>query len=290
MQPPGGPHGEAWTELLRLQRGAVSRQQALEHGWTPGRIDVQTRSGRWQRLHPGVFVTFTGPLPWTTQVWAGLLHAGSDAVASHRTAARLASLVDEDPAPIEVLVPWGHGVTPRPGLVVRSSRFLDVRRHPARTPPQTRVEDTVLDLVDRSASPGDAVGWLTRACQRRATTPARVLEAATQRGRLRYRQLMVDVLADVDSGLASPWELRYVCDVERRHGLPASRRGQEVVSAGRRWYADVRYEAYRVRVELEGLRWHPQDQRWRDDIRDNAGVLSGDVVLRFGWRAVAGDA
>jgi hypothetical protein len=211
MEPAWGQHDETWEELLRRQSGAASRQQALEHEWTPGRIDAKTRSGRWQRPHPGVFVTFTGPLPWSTKVWAGLLHAGPDAVASHRTAARLASLLDVDPTPIELLVPWGHRVTPR------------------------------AHLVDLAASAQDAVGWLTRACQRRATTPQRLLDVAAGRRRLRYRRLVVDVLSVVSTGVASPLELRYVRDVERRHGLPSSVRGQRVVAAGRHWYADVRY-------------------------------------------------
>lgn len=285
----GGATDVEWAELLAQQSGAVGRQQALQRGWTAGSIDWQVVSARWRRLHPGVYVTFTGPLPWITTAWAALLHAGPAAALGHRSAARLQGLLDEDPTPIDVVVPWGHRVTTRPGLVVRGSRHLAVRTHPARTPPQTRVEDTVLDLVGRSTSVDEAVGWLTRACQRRVTTSTRLMQAAARRGRLRHRRLLLEVLADVTDGVASPLELRYRRHVEVAHALPPGVRGQALRLAGRRWYADVRYEAYRTRVELEGLEWHPADLRWRDDVRDNAAVLSGDVVLRFGWRAVVGD-
>jgi hypothetical protein len=132
----------------------------------------------------------------------------------------------------------------------------------------------------------DAIGWLTRACQRGATTPAKLVEAAARRSRLRHRRLVLDVLADVRSGRVSPLEVHYRRNVEIPHDLPSSRAGQALRLGGRRWYADVRYEPYRVRVELEGLTWHPADERWRDDVRDNAAVLAGDVVLRFGWRDV----
>ena len=133
---------EQWSALLADQAGVVSRQQALQVGWTTDQIETHCRRGRWRRLHPGTYAAVTGELPWQAQLWAGLLHAGPSAVASHRSAARLQLLVDSDPDVVELTVPWGHRVTDRPGLVVRSSRHLEVRRHPARSLPQTRVEDT----------------------------------------------------------------------------------------------------------------------------------------------------
>jgi hypothetical protein len=129
---------------------------------------------------------------------------------------------------------------------------------PRETPPQTRIEDTVLDLVEQARTTDEVISWLTRACQRHATTPPRLLAAAEQRTRLRHRQLVHEVLTDVSDGVASALERRYRCDMERRHGLPTARRGQPIVVAGRRWYADARYERYRVRVELEGLSWAPR--------------------------------
>ncbi|HET8616645.1 MAG TPA: hypothetical protein VFL94_14050 [Actinomycetales bacterium] len=279
---------EAWAALVVEQDGVVSRQQALGVGWTTGQIETHCRRGRWRRLHPGVYAAFTGEVTWRGRLWAGLLHAGAGAVASHRSAGRLQRLVDTDPDVVELLVPWGHRVTAQPGLVVRSSRHLSARRQPARSLPQTRVEETVLDLVELCMRDDDVVGWLTRACQRGLTTPTRLQSALAGRQRLRHRPLVRDALADVVSGVASPLESRYHRDVERSHGLPRASRGERVTVEGRHWYADVRYRAYRLRVELEGLRWHAGEDRWRDAARDNAAVLSGDVVLRYDWRAVAG--
>ena len=57
---------------------------------------------------------------------------------------------------------------------------------------------------------------------------------------------------------------------------------------GVRRYFDVRYKMWSLRVELEGLAFHPVDRSLVDHARDNAAVLQGDVVLRYGWRVVTG--
>ena len=96
------------------------------------------------------------------------------------------------------------------------------------------------------------------------------------------------MLDDVRVGVASPLERRYCREVERAHGLPTSLRNGAVVVQGTRRYRDVRYGRQRTTVELEGLAYHPDDEAARDDARDNAAVLAGDAVLRYGWTAVAG--
>ena len=275
-----------WQLRAEGQEGVLSRQQALEGGLSADVVRQRGRSQRWQLVHPGVYATFTGPLSYAARVWAALLHAGPDAVASHRTAARLQGLIDTDPALVEVSVPWAHRVSPRPGVRVHRAREHSQRQHPARSLPQTQVEDTVLDLVEQSTREDDVAGWLTRACQRRLSTPTRLREAAARRPRMRHRRLVADVLADVRAGVSSPLERRYRRDVERAHGLPAASRNGAMTLQGRRWYHDVRYRRWHLRVELEGLAYHPDDDGWRDDVRDNAAVLAGDAVLRYGWRAV----
>jgi hypothetical protein len=274
------------AELVGRQAGVVSRQQLLALGWTTSKVAHRIRSGRWQLLHPGVYATFTGSLEFEARVWAGLLHAGAGAIACHATAAALQKLIDTRPAAIDVMVADEHRVVPRPGLRVHRTRHLASRRKEVASIPQTRIEDTVLDLVEASASPDDVVGWLTRGCQRRLTTPGRLSVAARGRPRLRWRRLVAEVVADVESGVASPLERRYHRDVERPHSLPRGVLNAQVFVRGMSRYCDVLYEGFQVRVELEGLAYHPEDQRWRDARRDNLAALSGDVVLRYDWRAV----
>lgn len=277
----------ALRHLAHEQSGVVNRRQLRASGWTSSEIAHRLRSGRWQALHPGVYATFTGELGFEARTWGAVLRVGPEAVASHRAAGRLQGLVDRDPDPIEISVPHRYRVTATSGVRIHRSRNLDQRRHPASSMPQTRVEDTTLDLVATSTSQDDVVGWLMRACQRRLTTPPRLLRAAESRARLRWRALVLAVLDDVADGVASPLELRYRV-LERLHGLPTSEANARSVVRGTNRYCDVLYRRWRLRIELEGLAWHPEDLRWRDASRDNIAVLEGDAVLRYDWRAVVG--
>ncbi|MFC6006341.1 type IV toxin-antitoxin system AbiEi family antitoxin domain-containing protein [Angustibacter luteus] len=274
-------------QLAEAQAGAVSRSQALTSGLSGSAIAHRCSSGRWQPLYPGVYASYSGPLVPQTRAWAALLHAGAGSVLSHRSAAFEQRLLDIAPDLAEVTVRATHRVTPQPGIVLHRTRHLEARRHPARRPPQTRVEDTVLDLVEAAQDEDEVIGWLTRGVQRRLTTPDRLSAAAVARGRLRHRRLVGAVLAEVVDGIASPLELRYARDVERRHGLPRGRRGLADRQRGRRVYRDVAYEEFTTYVELDGVLYH-RDQQLRDDERDNELVVRGAASLRYGWAQVNG--
>jgi hypothetical protein len=49
-----------FQQLIELQRGVISRRQALDCGLTPDAIDWLIRSKRWQHLRRGVYSVFTG--------------------------------------------------------------------------------------------------------------------------------------------------------------------------------------------------------------------------------------
>lgn len=57
-------------------------------------------SSRWQRVHPGVYATFTGPLPTMSRLWAAILYSGRDAVVAGASALWLAGALDGPPQPI----------------------------------------------------------------------------------------------------------------------------------------------------------------------------------------------
>jgi hypothetical protein len=275
--------------LAGPQGGAVARAQLIAAGVPRALVRRELRARRWQRPHPRTYVTFTGPMPFLTTVWAALLYAGPDAVASHATAAYLQDLVDQPPARIDVMVTHGHRVGRRKGMRLRQARRLEITRHPARIPPQTWVEDTVLDLTDEATRPDGVIDIVLAACQRRLTTADRLALRARGRSRLRWRQLLGELLAEVREGVLSALERRYYRDVERPHGLPRGRRNRTEGPRGRRRYRDVRYRRWRVLVELDGRAAHPEEHREQDDLRDNEVVTEdGTRTLRYGWRSVCG--
>jgi hypothetical protein len=279
-------HTGRFIALLALQHGVVSRKQALEHGLTDGVIVGHLNARRWQRALPGVYLTFTGPVPSMCRVWAAILYAGPGAMASHETAAWLSGLRDDLPPLVDVTIPGDRRVRRQPGVRLYPCAGAVATRHPIRTPPQTRLEHTVIDLVAAAETGGQVVDVITRACQRRLTTADRLAEAAARRPTLRWRRLLGDVLEDVRDGVLSALERAWRRDVERAHGLPAGDRNRPEGAVGARRYRDVRYRKYRMIVELDGSAAHPEERRHQDMARDNLMSEDGERTLRYGWHAV----
>lgn len=123
---------------------------------------------------------------------------------------------------------------------------------------------------------------ITKAVQRRLTTPAHLLTALRTRHAVRYRHLIEQVLGDAESGVHSQLECRFNRDVARLHGLPPGRRQFRVPGTNR--LADVSYEEFKLLVELDGRIGHVEEGMWRDRKQDNAHAMVGWLTLRFGWR------
>jgi hypothetical protein len=257
----------------------VSRQQALGCGMTVEQIRTQLRTRRWQRLYAGVYATFTGVVHREAQLWAAVLAAGPGAVLSHQTAAALVGLVEH--GAIHVTVPRGRQVGPRSGIVLHFSSRVQEARHPTRTPPQTRIEETVLDLTQTAARLDTALSWIARACAARLTTTSRLRAALAQRKKVRWRAELCATLDDVSLGSHSLLELRYLRRVERRHALPNGVRQRPRPRPGGRWYDDVSYPEYATVVELDGKAAHPEHMRRQERKRDNAHAVAGGDTLHY---------
>jgi hypothetical protein len=272
------------SELLVVQGGAIARNQRMDSGIGPDTMRSKLRSGKWQRLQRGVYGSFSGEPARETALWAALLRAGPDATLSHQTAAERHGLIDEPSPVISITVPALRHPAQRkiPGIVVHRSNTILRTRHPTMLPPCTRVEDTVLDLIQVARTFDEAYAWICRAIGRRRTTAARIRHAMNARKKMRWRSELVTALGDADDGVLSLLEYRYVRRVEIPHGLPTARRQARTRQRTGNRYLDNFYEDYGICVELDGTAAHPADEQWRDKRRDNENAVRGIVTLRFG--------
>lgn len=284
---------DAVADLARHQAGVLTRSQLLGCG-VPSSVIGRLKQA-WQPIAPGVYLAGipSGPIPFASQVWAGVLIGGPDARACGATAAVLHGLaVEEDfrprgskrPVPVEIL-------TPRQPAPVDGFTFIR-ERSPSRLPsagrqepPRTRIEDTVLDLCARSDSSDEVIAWLSKACQRRLTTAHDLHRRVLARSRLRHRRIILPVLQEVAGGATSLLEHKGLTHVIRRHGLPRpvlqarTRPGNRV---------DAAFPEFGTLVEFDGLLGHTGDGAFRDMERDNAHAVLGWVTLRFGWHDILG--
>lgn len=277
-------------ELLEIQSGVISRDQALAVGLSGSDIWSQLRGQRWQRLQRTVYATFSGVPGRPAQLWAVALSAGQEAALSHHTAAELFGLTASPAALIHVTVPADAHPWPIRGAVVHRSRRIAQTRHPALLPPRTRIEATVLDLTQVSTDLDQAFNWICLAVSRRLTTTDRLLASLNDRQRARWRADLRIALGEVEAGARSSLERRYINAVERAHGLPEAKRQRKIVVAGRTHYIDNLYEEAMLAVELDGRAAHPPEQRWADNQRDNAHASLGILTVRYNWPDVSGRA
>jgi hypothetical protein len=275
-----------WLALLDIQSGIVSRGQALGYGLDADVVDNRLRSGRWRPVHRGVYATFSGKLSREAELWAAVLRAGPGAALSHQTAAELVGLTGDRRNVIHLTVPLGRHPDPIRGAVVHRSGRIAAATHPVLLPPQTRIEETTIDLTQSAANFDAACDWLCRAVGGRLTTAARLRTTLDARPRVRWRSGLVIALAETGSGLHSILERRYVLDVERPHGLPAATRQAQTARIPRSRYVDNLYEEAGLAVELDGQLAHGPRQRQADARRDNAHAAAGFITLRYSWADV----
>src|SRR5258708_678865 len=271
-------------DLAAIQRGVICRSQVLSAGLSTQLIRCRVEGGRWQRLHKGVYATFSGPADRQATLWAAVLRAGPGSALSFQTAAELDGLIDKPSSLIHVTIPPSRRVTSIYGVVTDIKLDAERARHPVRLPPRTRLEETVLDLADYCEDVVDAIDWVARALGRRLTTQEQLQRALNQRSRHRWRLDMDTILSPDLAGIHSALEYRYFRYVERPHGLPKGSRQHRVVQGARTAYRDVLYDVFSLVVELDGRIAHPGGSRWSDVWRDNAAAADGLITLRYGYR------
>ncbi len=280
-------------ELIRFQRGIIARWQADSPADLVA-IDSLLRGDRWRAMYRGVYAAYTGPHTRESVLWAAVRRCGPGAALSHFTAAELDGMADRRRDAVHVTIPAGQRVSissrERPGdlaqVIVHRSARLPAAMHPARTPPRTRMEETVLDLAELARSFDDAFFWLSAACSNRLVTPDQIRASAGCRKKLRWRADLAAALEEISDGIMSNLERQYVRNVERPHGLPRPKRQARMRQGARSAYLDNLFAEFGVAVELDGRAAHPVETRWQDIHRDNYFASAGIITLRYSWADV----
>src|SRR6478609_1793533 len=147
IQAPGIGHDECvlqrriatntiWSDIAEAQAGLISRGQLLGLGLTHAQARTNVLNGRWRRILPGVYATFTGPVDPVQQVWAALLFAGSGAAACCASALWLHRVLDEPPEITHVSIPHSRRVASPPSVRIHRRRALDRPRQTTQVSPR----------------------------------------------------------------------------------------------------------------------------------------------------------
>jgi Protein of unknown function (DUF559) len=137
--------GKRFTELVRRQHGRITWAQLVALGASRSTISQWNSQGRLTRVMPKVYAVGPDIPTLEARLWEGVLYAGPDAMASHRSAAHWRELIKYPPSVIEVS-------TPRPKVhsipgVVHVHRGRDVVCVTHNALPVTSISQTLLDLA-----------------------------------------------------------------------------------------------------------------------------------------------
>jgi hypothetical protein len=148
------------------------------------------------------------------------------------------------------------------------------------------VDRTVIDLADATPRASRALAIIADAVGSQRTTPQRMLAQVALHRRLRYREVILDVLAETREGANSALEV-YHARICRDHALPMGQRQRRFEFEGRVFFVDEVVEDFGLVTELDGRLGHEkQVERWRDMDRDNFHTDAGRVPIRLGWEDV----
>jgi hypothetical protein len=156
--------------LLRRQAGVISRAQAIERGMSADAVQRKLGSGRWERLHPGVYLAADHEYGDEARLRAAMLWAGEGATAHGLSAAWWHGIVAELPATVQITVPRARRAGRRAGLLVRRRDLATADHVPLRLLQVTDVPLTVLEAAISLGPAGSAL--LDRALQRTVRFPA----------------------------------------------------------------------------------------------------------------------
>jgi very-short-patch-repair endonuclease len=261
--------------------GVASRDALQAVGLSYVDIRTEIRAGRWKRHGLQTVATHTGPLDPVARRWRAIWETGTRVAALDGvTALQVAGLKNFADEQVHVSVLHTASV----------KRLADVRLHKVirRLPdelavsevPRTRPEVAALRAASWAMSDRQAALVLLMTVQQRLATPQRMLEVASRMPGRQRRGFVKRVLLDAAVGVQSLGELDFarMCRVR---GLPEPSR--QVVRRGPRGriYLDVRWEASRLVVEIDGAQHREGLNATADNLSRNAVTLDNDRVLRI---------
>ena len=266
--------------LVSGQDGLLTRAQALASAVSDDAVAHRVRTGRWQRILPGVYATFSGPIPEATRERAALLYAGEGALLHDVTSCRrqgVRYLPDDDR--VHVLVPHGVQRQARDFVVLHRTHQLPVGLVVGglRCSPVARA---AVDLCRRLSSMRTVRAVLCDAVQRRRTTVAalaEVLERGHSAGSALPRRVVADLMAGCRS--APECELRDLLLTSRvlpepEWNVPVFDRHGRLLGRPDGWWRAIRFA-----LEVNSREHHLFGPDWEATMRRQAAFAAYGVLV-----------
>jgi len=283
-----GADGEI-AQIAARQHGLITLEQLREFGISKDLAYQRGRAGRLHRVHEGVY-SVGHPLLTAEGLWlAAVLACGPGAVLSHRSAAALWGIRDDDPhLSIDVTAPNRRGRKP-PGIAAHRHAVLAPRDCTSvRGIPCTTVEKTLLDLaavipvwqLRKALAEAEVLRVVDLAALR-----ALLRRSRGRRGVARLRTLL-DELHPQTKRTRSELERLFLRMCRRGH-LPEPEVNAPLDIDGHVLKPDFLWREAGLIVEADGRRFHDTGSAFQSDRRREQRLqLAGWRVSRCTWEQV----
>jgi predicted transcriptional regulator of viral defense system len=283
------PDDQAIAARAASQHGVISRPQLQALGLAARGVLHRARRGRLHRVHPGVYALGHPLLTYKGRWMAAVLACGPSAALSHRSAACLLGVRDDNRATIDVTSPRRAG-REHDGISVHSGATLLPRDvETVDGIPCTMLARTLLDLaedgsareVERAIEQAEVLrildmrpidDVLARANGRRGASTLRAVLAEMQLGSTITRNDLEEAFLTICRDISRP---------------PGAVNAWIPYADGGGAEADFLWRAQRLIVEVDGRDVHTTRRAFEHDRRrDQRLMLLGWRIARFTWRQV----
>jgi very-short-patch-repair endonuclease len=274
----------AIADLARRQHGVVGRAQLLQFGMTARAIEGRIERRSLHRIHSGVYKVGYRRINRKGRWMAAVLACGTEALLSHRSAARLWGLIPLGDELAEVTCARGRRAR-REGVVAREAPVADDERTAVDGIPVTSPFRTVFDLASVLDLRGLERVWHeaeVRELRDRVSLPMLLERYPGRRGSRNLRSLLES--PEPVGFTRNDFEEALVALVDSR-GIQRPRMNADLAMRGRFFQIDALWEAERVAVELDSRSVHGTNRNFESDkLRDRILLAEGWRTIRVTWR------
>ncbi len=179
--------------LALAQGGYFDRADALTHGLSDRTIYHHVRSGRFERVYPGVYRLAIAPVAPHDELQLALVWSNQRGAISHESALALYDLSDVMPGRVHLTVPPDFRRRPPPLYVLHWSRLAEdevTEREGIRVTTPAR---TIVDAAAGGTDPEQVQKAIRQAVERALSTPEQ-LRAAAAREHYRHRRAVLPLV------------------------------------------------------------------------------------------------
>lgn len=259
----------------------LCRRQIKAAGIPRWLLQLEVRAGRWQRTGRQTVVVHNGPLTEDSRRAVAVLETSPRAALDGATALQHLGITGLTGRQLHVITPQGSTPAKPRGVVVHESRRF--REQDVRVVAGVRVVAPAVASVHAALwanTDRQATFFLLLAVQQRLATSDELADAVAAVRRHSRRRLLLRVAAEVAGGVRAMGELDLAVALRER-GLPEPDRQVLRRRPSGSEYLDVRFDRYRLTLEIDGEQHDGLEQRVSDVLRDFALVADGDAVLRL---------